>query len=398
MLIVVPAERRSARLAAVAFSTAIVALIAGCASPELPQGRTPGAASVTAPDKTLLAVEKKASLSDELLERLTSTELPGCSAAIAVRGDLVWAGARGLADLSSATPLTTSTRFDIASISKQFTATAVLLLQRDGLLSLSDPVSQYIAGLPRWANETTLDSLVHHTARLPDYWIELDREGIGFREAADQAITLAAIARERDREPGEGYFYSNSHYVLLATVVENVSGQSLPDFLQARVFEPLALDMALAPTLLGPDIATSYEVDLSIQQGAWSAYGHTGIITTPTALALWGDEYRDGTIVGDDYATGAISDNDGARYGAGIYLNDDGTLSHSGRWGGYLSNFRVSVDREVVMAVACNGRAAPRGDLANGLWELWATPAAPIGPLAPVETPATIDPSATPSP
>ncbi len=332
------------------------------------------------PEKTRLAVDKKAALSDELLESLTSTELPGCSAAIAVRGELVWAKARGLADLASATPLTTSTRFDIASISKQFTATAVLLLQRDGLLSLTDPVSQHIAGLPRWADETTLDALMHHTARLPDYWIELDREGIGFREVADQAITLAAIGRERDREPGEGYFYSNSHYVLLATVVENVSGQSLPDFLQARVFGPLDLDMTLAPTLLAPDIATSYEVDLSIQQGAWSAYGHTGIITTPSALALWGDEYRDGEIVREDYATGAITDNDGARYGAGIFLNDDGTLSHSGRWGGYLSNFRVSVDRQVVMAVACNGRAAPRADLAHGLWALWTEPIEPLIP------------------
>lgn len=371
----IAARRRTALLAV----SLVTVMLSGCASADLPQGKVITSAALETP-KRLLAVDKKAELSDELLTSLTSTTLPGCSAAVAVRGELVWANARGLADLASGTPLTTSTRFDIASISKQFTATAVLLLQRDGLLSLSDPVSRYISGLPRWADETTLDSLMHHTARLPDYWIELDRRGIGFTDAADQATTLAAIAREPDREPGEGYFYSNSHYVLLATVVENVSGQSLPDFLQTRVFGPLDLDMTLAPTLLAPDIATSYEVDLSIQQGAWSAYGHTGIITTPTALALWGDEYRDGQIVSDDYATGAISDNDGARYGAGIFLNDDGTLSHSGRWGGYLSNFRVSVDREVVMAVACNGRAAPRADLANGLWALWTEPIEPLIP------------------
>lgn len=387
-----------------AFSTAIIALIAGCASPDLPQGRTPGTVSGAAPEKVLLAVDKKAALSDELLESLTSTTLPGCSAAIAVRGELAWAGARGLADLDSGTPLTLDTQFDIASISKQFTATAVLLLQRDGLLSLSDPVSTYIGGLPRWADEVTLDALMHHSARLPDFRIALEDRGLGFTTAVDQQTTLATIARERDREPGEGYYYSNTHYVLLAAVVESVSGQSLNDFLQARVFGPLDLDMVIAPTLLTDGIATSYEVDLAVQRGAWAAYGHTGIITTPIDLALWGDEYREGEIVGEEYAIGAISDGDGSLYGAGIYLNDDGTLSHSGRWGGYLSNFRVSVDRDVVMAVACNGRGAPRADLANGLWELWATPAAPIGPSAPVETPApietpaTVDPSATPSP
>ncbi len=367
---------KSAHARATAATTiAALVVLAGCAQPAAPSARALAAPLAdAAPVKTSVIVAMMSDLSDDALDALVAVDQPGCSAAVARRGELVWANARGLADLTTGTPLTTSTRFDIASISKQFTATAILLLQRDGLLSLSDPVSRYISGLPRWADEVTLDSLMHHTARLPDYWIELDREGIGFTDAADQAITLAAITRERDRESGEGYFYSNSHYVLLATVVEVVSGQSLPDFLQARVFAPLDLNMVLAPTLLAPDIATSYEVDLSIQQGAWTAYGHTGIITTPSALALWGDEYRDGEIVGDDFATGAISDGDGARYGAGIYLNDDGTLSHSGRWGGYLSNFRVSVDRETVMAVACNGRGANRGALADALWHIWAPP------------------------
>lgn len=349
-------------------------LLAGCASPTLPQGRAVANLSGLE-QKDVLAIDKKIELSDELLKSLTSTTLPGCSAAIAVRGELVWANARGLADLESSTPLTTSTRFDIASISKQFTATAVLLLQRDGLLSLSDPVSLYVGGLPRWADEVTLDALMHHSARLPDFRIALEDRGLGFTTDVDQQTTLVTIARERDREPGEGYYYSNTHYVLLAAVVESVSGQSLNDFLQERVFGPLDLDMVIAPTQLGDGIATSYEVDLAVQRGAWAAYGHTGIITTPIDLALWGDEYRDGEIVADDFAIGAITDGDGAHYGAGIYLNDDGTLSHSGRWGGYLSNFRVSVDREVVMAVACNGRGAPRADLANGLWSLWTDPA-----------------------
>ncbi|OYX56131.1 MAG: hypothetical protein B7Y93_04080 [Micrococcales bacterium 32-70-13] len=197
-----------------AAAIALTLLLAGCAPSTAAAER-----ALTAPAaglKEALTIERRAAESDAALEQLIAADLPGCSAAVAVRGELVWAEARGLADLTSATPLTTGTRFDIASISKQFTATAVLLLQRDGLLSLDDPVSRHLAGLPRWADEVTLGALMHHTARLPDYWIELDREGIGFTDAADQGTTLAAIAREPDREPGEGYFYSNSHYVLLA--------------------------------------------------------------------------------------------------------------------------------------------------------------------------------------
>lgn len=351
-------------------------MLVGCTSPPRSSGRASadpaGPALSTAKDP--LAVEKKVALSDEALESLTSVDLPGCSAAVAVEGELVWAAARGLADLTTGVPLTTSTRFDIASVSKQFTATALLLLQGDGLLSLTDPVSRYVEGLPGWADEVTLEALLHHTARIPDYWVELDRVGIGFADAADQSTTVAAIARESEREPGDGYFYSNSHYVLLASVIERVSGQSLPDFLAARVFGPLDLAMAVAPTARAADVAMSYEIDLQPLVSGLTAYGHTGIITTPSELARWGDQYRTSEIVPDDLAAGAVPDGDGARYGPGIFLNDDGTLSHSGRWGGYLSNFRVSVDRETVMAVACNGRGADRAGLAEALWQIWTNP------------------------
>lgn len=363
-----------ARARATAVTTiALVVALAGCAAPSAPIARDLAAPpALGAPEKAADVIAMLAEESDDALATLVASDQPGCSAAVAVRGELVWAEAAGLADLASATPLTPETRFDMASLSKQFTATAILLLERDGLLALTDPVSRYIDGLPAWGDTVTLEALMHHTARIPDYWVELGREGIGFTEPADQSATLAAIARERELEPGEGYFYSNSHYVLLATVVERVSGQSLRAFLAERIVAPLELDLVLAPALLAPDIAISYETDLSIQQGAWTAYGHTGIIATPSDLAVWGDQYRTGEIVQDDFAAGAVSDGEGARYGAGIYLNDDGTLSHSGRWGGYLSNFRVSVDRETVMAVACNGRGANRSELADALWQIWA--------------------------
>jgi CubicO group peptidase (beta-lactamase class C family) len=261
----------------------------------------------------------------------------------------------------------------MASVSKQFTATAVLMLQREGALSLGDPIGSYVDDLPYWGETITLDQLMHHTSRIPDYWVELDDIGIGFSDAADQGTTLDAIRRITELDEGEGYEYSNSNYVLLAAAIERVSGLSLPDFLATRIFGPLGLDMVLAPTLHAPDIALSYDDDLSLQEAGWTSYGHTGIVTTPSELARWGDQYRAGDIIQDDLVTGAVVNNpeNGERYGAGIYITVDGGLNHQGRMGGFISDFQVSADRHTVITVMCNGHLSNRTALAAALWEIW---------------------------
>ena len=359
---------------AVAMATAIG--LAGCAIERAPVPRV--AKDVLATELPLQRVSKLLTLSDEVMTDLVAAEQPGCSAAVSVRGDVLWAAAAGLADLASREPLTTESRFDMASVSKQFTATAILLLQQDGLLSLNDPVARHVDGLPRWANQVTLEQLMHHTARVPEFWRELENAGIGFSDPADHASVLAAIARDDELVEGDGYAYSNSHYVLLARVVENVSGQRFADVIEERIAEPLGLDLPLGPGLVAPDVATPYDADLAELRGGWTAYGHSGIITTPTELVRWGDQYRLGELVQGDIAAEAalvLDENDqpnGELYAAGLRIEPDGSLYHSGRWGGYLSDFTVTPDRETVIAVACNREGAPRFEIADALHELWA--------------------------
>jgi CubicO group peptidase (beta-lactamase class C family) len=309
--------------------------------------------------------------SDQAIATLVNPAQPGCSAAVAKRGQVIWAGAGGLADLATKTPDTTSTRFDIASVSKQFTATAILMLQRAGELELSDPIAKYVSGLPAWGTTITLDQLMHHTSRIPDYSVELRKEGIGFTQAASEKTTLNAIRRETKLDPGTGFEYSNSNYVLLAEVVGRVSGTPLPAYLASHIFAPLALKMVVAPTLTAPDVALSYDDDLQLQVGGWTAYGYSGIITTPSELAKWGDQYRAGDIIGPDFAVGAVDQGTGVKYAAGMDIQVDGRLTHSGRIGGYISDFTVSPDRETVIAVMCNGHTSPRTALADALWKIW---------------------------
>jgi len=350
------------------FAAALVTL-AGCAA--APPSRV--APSTVFIEARAAALAEKVASSDAAIVSLVPADQPGCSAAVGVRGTVRWAGAGGLADLPGSVPVTTATRFDIASISKQFTATAILMLQREGKLSLSDPIAAYVDGLPAWGATVTLEQLMHQTSRIPDYWVELDDIDIGFSDPADQQMTVDAIRREKKLEPGTGFLYSNSNYVLLAEVVGRVSGQALPDFLATHIFEPLSLDMVLAPTLHAPDIALSYDDTMNLQEAGWTSYGHTGILTTPSELVRWGDQYRAGDIILDDFAVGAVEENDGSGdlYAAGINIQPDGDLAHTGRMGGFISQFVVSADRQTTIAVMCNGHLSNRYPVSDALWAIW---------------------------
>jgi CubicO group peptidase (beta-lactamase class C family) len=357
----------SSRLVPVVASVSMGMLLAGCAA-------TPPTLDVTARSYATSTVDKRALLSDDALTELIDAGRPGCSGAVGVRGEVVWAGATGVADLTTGTPVTTETRFDMASVAKQFTATAILMLQRDGALAVSDTVATYVDGLPSWGRTVTLDQLMHHTARVPDYWTVLDDDGIGFSDPADHARILDAIRRLTRLESGTGYSYSNSNYVLLAEVVARVSGQPLPVFLAERIFTPLGLDMELTPSLVAPDVALSYDDNDQFQPPGWTAYGAIGIFTTPSELVRWGDQYRAGDVIQDDFAVGAADEGTGELYAAGMDIEPDGDLNHNGRFGGYVSTFTVSADRETTIAVMCNGHAANRFGLADALWAIWAPP------------------------
>jgi CubicO group peptidase (beta-lactamase class C family) len=357
----------TSRLVPIAACAVALALLAGCAATPPTLGIGPRTHAVTATDKRPLQ-------SDAAVEELIDAERPGCSAAVGIRGEVVWAGATGISDLTTGEPVTTETRFDMASVSKQFTATAILMLQRDGALGLADPVGTYVGGLPAWGRSVTLDQLMHHTSRVPDYWTVLDRDGIGFSDPADHSRILNAIRRLTTLEADAGYSYSNSNYVLLAEVVAQVSGQPLPAFLAERIFTPLGLEMELSPGLVAPDVALSYDADGGFQPPGWTAYGAIGIITTPSELVRWGDQYRAGDIIGDDFAVGAVDEGTGEFYAAGMDIEADDRLNHNGRFGGYISTFTVSADRETTVVVMCNGHSAKRLELADALWTVWVEP------------------------
>ncbi|MBD0293209.1 MAG: beta-lactamase family protein [Jiangellaceae bacterium] len=296
---------------------------------------------------------------------------PGCSGAVGVEGDVVWTGSVGLADLASGALLSADTVFEIGQVSNQFTATLVLSLVQAGDVRLDDPVAAYLDGLPGWAADITVDDLVHHTSGLPDY-VDLLRER-GFRpeDVTTQADALKAVAaaNELQFEPGFKFEYSASNYLLLAEIVRAVTGSPLPAVMERMIFEPLDLDMTMDPAAEIADKAVSYTATLGgghdAVDWAWQQVGDGGINTTPAELVRWADNYRTGRLGGSrlQYAqlAGAahtsLSDSGRAfaeRYGAGIFIGRDGGLFHRGAWEGFVTALKITPDRRVAAAVACN--------------------------------------------
>ena len=347
-------------------------LLGGCAAPTPQPSTEPAAVATTAPPDERIAP------SNELLTDMFDPALPGCSAAVGVHGEVVWAGALGTADLATGAPLTTATRFDIASLTKQFTATAILMLQRQGALSLSDQIGSYVPGLPSTVRSITLDALMHHTSHIPDYWIKLGEWGYGFTTPATQADAVKAIAAVSRLDKGTGYLYSNSNYILLAEVITAVTGVPYAQYLTDTIFTPLGLNIEIDPVLQAPDIAVGYDDNGQPTRNAWAFYGAFGTFTTPTELALWGDQYRDGGVfIGNDFVAGAVDSGkpgeatEGRLYAAGMNINPDGSLRHDGRLGGFISAIKISADRETTVVVMCNAHLADRSGLVDGLWKIW---------------------------
>jgi CubicO group peptidase (beta-lactamase class C family) len=306
----------------------------------------------------------RATSSDRALRGLVDADLPGCSAAVGVEGTVVWAGARGVADMSTGAGLSADTVFDIGSVSKQFTAAAVLLLAIDRRLSTQDTVSQYLSGLPGWARQVRIIDLIHHTSGIPDYGEVLLRQGHWYSERTTQAQAVQALAGTPTLrfEPGTTYEYSNSNYLLLAEIVHGVTGSPLPRFLHERIFGPLDLHMVMDPTakIRGKAISYAYATDgsgLQVADSPWEQVGDGGIMSTPSDLVRWADNYRTGTIGGKALLDAQLADRayaDGFDYGAGMGVTGDGSLVHGGSWAGFHTRFEVTPNRSTAFAVSCN--------------------------------------------
>lgn len=315
------------------------------------------------------AAAKPRKLADARLARLGSPREPGAGVIVLRDGQVVYLGVRGVADLQGMRPIDGRTAFRLASVTKQFTAMAVMLLVRDGKLRYEDTLPDLFPGFPEYGRGITVRHLLDHTSGLPDYedlMPPVDPSVPVEQAQIDDAGVLELLKRQTSGwfVPGTLWRYSNSGYVLLGLVVEKVSGRSFPTFLRERIFAPLKMDNTVA-FVRGRNSVADRAFGYTKDGGRWrftdqsptsATLGDGGVYSSLYDLTLWDEGLRRHLLLGEEDMAPALvpvrvrgkgpvgPDGEPADYGFGWFLN--AWQGHPRMWHyGETVGFRTSIQR-----------------------------------------------------
>jgi CubicO group peptidase (beta-lactamase class C family) len=298
-------------------------------------------------------------------------ETPGCAVGVSEEGRIVLQKAYGMADLEHGLPNRADTIFEAGSVSKQFTAAAVLLLARDGKLSLDDPVRRYVPELPDYAAPVTIRQMLQHTSGLRDWgsvaWIAGASRGT---RAYTHAHVLDILSRQEalNFTPGTRWSYSNSGYNLSAVIVSRVSGMSFAEFSRTRIFAPLGLTSTSwrdDHTRIVKNRAVAYSAQgssYSIEMPFENVHGNGGLLTTVGDLLKWNEHFTstrlgDASFIAEQQQAGRFTDGRAHDYALGLRVGiykGVRQVDHSGSTAGYRAHLARYPDQNVSVAVLCN--------------------------------------------
>jgi CubicO group peptidase (beta-lactamase class C family) len=317
---------------------------------------------------------------DALFADLDATTTPGASVAVIQDGELVHSAGYGCAQLEFGIPIEPSTIFHTASVSKQFTAMAAILLAGEGKLGLDDEVRSHLEWVPDFGTPITVRQLLNHTSGLRDQWEALLVAGMRLDDVItrDQIIGFVKRQRELNFAPGERHLYCNTGYTLLAELVTEVSGQPFKEFTRERIFEPLGMASSHFHDdheHLVQGRAYSYH-----EQGdgfaksvlSYSNVGATSLFSTSEDLVRWLENFehqRVGGAAAFDAMCQRTVLNDGSRlgYASGVLVGDYWgyeTISHSGGDASFGSHVVWFPEKRLGVAVLSNYGGFATGDMA----------------------------------
>jgi D-alanyl-D-alanine carboxypeptidase len=320
----------------------------------------------------LAAPRPSTQLSDEAFAEKFAAEVaasgvPGAALAVFRDGQIVYRQAAGLADLEHGTPYSPDMAFEIGSLSKQFTSTAVLMLVREKKLALSDPIGSLLDELPEAWRAATVEQVMHHVSGIPDYEAIAGYDYYDRDHGPDEVIAVAAT-RAPSFAPGERFEYSNTGYFLLSRIVERKSGIPFDEFLAKRIFAPLG--MSSTYTRARPEhvsVVTGYHRGDSKPTPrvpiAWSAtLGAGGIVSTLGDLqrwdeALYGDRLLPADLRAVLWTPATASDGQTIPYGAGWFIDrmrGVAHLSHSGGTNGFSCIYLRFPEQHLSVVGHCN--------------------------------------------
>ncbi|WP_240359631.1 serine hydrolase domain-containing protein [Pyxidicoccus trucidator] len=319
---------------------------------------------------------------DTVFARFATPGSPGCAVGVSRDGTPVLERAYGQANLEHDLANTPGTVFEAGSVSKQVTAAAVLLLARDGKLSLEDSVRRHVPEVPDYGVPITLRQLMNHTSGLRDWGTVVEAAGWprGSR-IHTHAHVLDVVSRQKSLNfpPGTEFLYSNTGYNLLAIIVERVSGQSFADFTKQRLFVPFGMlhtEWRDDFTRVVKGRATAYAPDgrrFRSEMPFENVHGNGGLLTTVGDLLRWDDGLVHGRVGGAAFLQemqrqGQLTGGRRIEYAAGLFMTSyKGVpeVSHSGATAGYRAFLARYPRQQVTVAVLCNHAEAGPVQLAH---------------------------------
>lgn len=299
-------------------------------------------------------------------------DYPGAAVAVAVDGEIAFSGGYGEAQVEYGIPITPTTVFHVASVSKQFTGFALAMLVDQGLVSLDDDIRTYLPEMPDFGHTITLRHLVHHTSGLRDQWNLLSLAGWRMDDVISKDQVLQVISRQQELNfpPGEEYVYCNTGFTLLGEVVTRVTGTPFPEWMAENVFEPLGMTRTHFHEdhqLIVPDRAYSYvenyEEGLKKAVLSYANVGATSLFTTVEDLSKWMVNLDEATVGGRgavdllQNTRGILNNGDTLSYAMGISAGEYRglkTVGHSGGDAGFRTHAVRFPDHGVAVNVLSN--------------------------------------------
>lgn len=337
---------------------------------------------------------------DKLFAIYNRTDSPGCAVGATIGATTVLSAGYGMADLEHNIPIAPESIFEAGSVSKQFTAAAVLLLAGQGKLSLDDPVRKYIPELPDYGQPLTIRHMMNHTSGLRDWGsVEAIAGWPRTTRVYTHAHVLEIVSRQRalNYPPGAEYSYSNTGFNLATMVVSRVSGKSFPEFTRDSIFSPLDMsstqwrddfqrivhNRAIAYTQSAGTVRTLMPFE--------NVYGNGGLLTTVGDLLRWNQNFTVAKVGGRAFVTaqqqqGKLNDGRTIAYAAGLMmLNWKGLpeVSHSGSTAGYRAWLGRYPNQGLSVAVLCNLASANATELGHRVAEVYLHSVIPPGANAP---------------
>lgn len=360
-----------------------------------------------------ISPERRAQV-DAVFASFDKDSSPGCAVAVYDGDRIAYRKAYGMANLDHDVRLTPSSVFHVASVSKQFTGAAILLLAADGKLSLDDDIRTHLPELPDFGRKITIRQLANHTSGIRDQWDLLGLAGWRYsRDLITDDDVLELLVRQKDLNfaPGERHMYSNSGFTLMALIVSRVSGKSFREFTTERIFKPLGMTNTrfrdnfaeVVKNQAYGYVPSGESYRLAVTN--FDTAGATSLLTTVEDLLAWHANFDTKKVGGDDLQSkllqrGVLNDGTSIEYAFGItHGRHRGlpTVGHGGADAGYRADFVRFPDRRLGVATLCNTGAVNPAQLSRRVADVFLgdLPAAPSAP-APAPPAGATPPAALP--